>query len=303
MQHPTVKLIQYADDTVLLAKSLLEMQPAVDDLVDWCKIKNLKLNLTKTKAMKHRQGGHLAAHDVIKIENQPIEFVNKFVYLGLTITTTAKTFTKHIEERARKAVLQTMEINNPRNLALTTAMRLFDLKISPVATYCIKTIWNYLSPKQIETIDKVKATFLKRALCLPRNARNRIVYTIAGTATFAEDIVKKFELPQTESYKMFLENQENKLAEIDPKIYGTPALVEDNWKSSLQENRHVHTRFALHGYHHIYCDTRQFHEVDDLCRCRLCHQKCDRYHLQICTQNQWSLRRWAKSAALGELQT
>ena len=53
------------------------------------------------------------------------------------------------------------------------------------------------------SIDSVNAAFLKRALGLPRNARNPLVYALAGTGPFVEDLVKQFNLPTTTALEKF----------------------------------------------------------------------------------------------------
>ena len=57
---------------------------------------------------------------------------------------------RHVTERIRKAKLAFCTIPNPRCLSLNTALRLFDLKIVPIATYGIKLTWNLLKAHHLE---------------------------------------------------------------------------------------------------------------------------------------------------------
>jgi hypothetical protein len=54
------------------------------------------------------------------------------------------------------------DIDHLNRLSLAIAMKLFQLKVAPVATYGLKNIWIHLIVKQLENIEKIKATFLKK---------------------------------------------------------------------------------------------------------------------------------------------
>ena len=69
-----------------------------------------------------------------------------------------------------------MTIQKPQTLSLKTALQLFDLNITPVASYGIELVWDELSVDSLDKLNQVKATFLKRTLGLRRTAKNRLVY-------------------------------------------------------------------------------------------------------------------------------
>jgi len=69
-----------------------------------------------------------------------------------------------------------------------------------------------------------------------------------------------------------------KLSDVAPKFFDSPAMENDAWKQSNRANRHIVVKFSTHGYHHVICETRHFHDVNENCVCKLCGDKCDLYH-------------------------
>ena len=83
----------------------------------------------------------------------------------------------------------------PQRLYLRTALQLFDIKVASVGSYGIQAAWNNLA--QLEELEKVKPTFLKRVMELPRNAQNRLVYVLAACTPLVDDLVTRHRLPWT----------------------------------------------------------------------------------------------------------
>jgi hypothetical protein len=284
----------YADDVVIHGPDPQEIQLTLNAIHTFFATKQLEINVAKTKAMKFRNGGRLRATDKFHLNHDPIEIVNQFKYLGLTITPTAKSFTPHILDRVQKAVYAGFHIPNVRALSLVTALKLFKLKVSPMASYGIDVIWRHLSSSQLHLLDKVKPTFLKRVLGVSRYSRNRIVYLVCGTPTLVEDLKTTFRLETTPAYERFLLEQEQKFTEIHPQLFDTPAMTTDAWKQTNRVTRHSVTRHAMHGYHHLICYNTTYHTADDDCICRLCGEECSQYHLLNCRMNSQSLNFWAQ---------
>jgi hypothetical protein len=69
-------------------------------------------------------------------------------------------------------------IENRRLLSLETAMKLFSARITPILTYGVEQIWDHFTAN-LTTLEDVKATYLKRALCLSRFTASRLAYTVA----------------------------------------------------------------------------------------------------------------------------
>jgi len=200
----------------------------------------------------------MALKDELRLEGTSLKFVSRFTYLGFTLTPTGTCFSQHIKDRTRKAVIAAATIRKPNKLSLTTAFSLFNLKIAPTAAYGIVLIWKYLTFKDLRTLEGVKAHFLKRLLSVSRKTKNRLVYILSGASSFVTDLKETFNLEPTASYALFLEELEDKLSSVDPEIYNTPAMQNDNWKTANWSTRHVLKRHAVHGYHNLLRKRRQF---------------------------------------------
>ena len=55
-------------------------------------------------------------------------------------------------------------------------MALFDAAITPIVTYGLEIIWEYLSYTDLKRIENVKSRFLKLAIGVSKSAPSRKVY-------------------------------------------------------------------------------------------------------------------------------
>ena len=241
----------------------------------------LRINAAKTKAVKFRAGGPLRRADKFTVSGAPVEFVPRFTYLGVVLSC-GVSFGAYISQRISQSTAAMATIPSPGKLSIDTAMSLFNIKIAPIAAYGLTLVWEDLSATQITALDKVKATFLKRSLCLHRSASNRLTYCLAGTQPFIEDVVRRYGLPDTPALQQYRTEYQNKMREIPADFYRTPAMTSAAWKQPLQDRRHIYTRYAVHGFHHKLCRTIGFHRPDESCICRNCSESCQLYHFDLC---------------------
>lgn len=175
-------------------------------------------------------------------------------------------------------------IAKPHSLSVQTALRLFDIKIAPVATYGIEVIWQHLTAKNLRALDGLKARYIKKVLSLHLSTKNRHVYLITGSTTLVEDLMKQRGLPETDAYRQSIQEWERKFSEVDESFYRTDAMTQSGWKEPGRTGRHIVTRYAVHGFHHILCTSRGHHEPADDCICRRCKAHCHRYHAGECSE-------------------
>ncbi|MGL4389034.1 MAG: reverse transcriptase family protein, partial [Brevinema sp.] len=298
-EDPDIFLSIYADDMAIECKSLVKLQKVLDKLIEWASLNGLKINANKTKIMKFKY----ASCGRPKINPPPediycngtkLEFVSSFKYLGLTFQQSGKSFADHIKDRSKSAITASFTISNLHLLSLKTAIKLFHLKVSPVASYGIEVFWPYLTITDLTLLESVKSRFLKRALCLSKYTKSRLVYELTGERFYVSELQLKFNLPITDNYIKFVQIRESKAEDISLSFYNTPAFKNDNWKNPNQKNRNVVTRFAAHGFHHSICNTKEYHNCDENCICSLCNKKCDQYHLLSCTKRQLSVCYYAE---------
>ena len=274
---------------VLTSTDIKYLQTAFNKLVQWAINNEMQINKEKTVTMTFRKGGRAAANDVIHFGAETLTMVPHFKYLGVTLQTHGNTFTKHIKDRASTALIAMHDIKNITRLSLETAMKLFNLKISPIMTYGIDLIWEHLNKDNLQDIERIKASFLKKALGLSKFTPSRITYLLSKEPFYLEELRLQRLLTATGPYKTVMQEMEAKRTEIWQDLYSTDAMMNEEWKKAEYELRHVVTRFAAHGFHHKFCCTDKFHQPSDDCICKLCTRKCERYHAKSCESRTVSL--------------
>ena len=279
---PDVKCILYADDIVLLSKNLNDFTILLPKITDYLAIRCLKLNEKKCQVMKFRSGGHGRYSKVeLNWEKQnKINFCSSINYLGVTFQTAGVCFSKHIDKRVKASIFATGKIKNLSKSSIVTAKKLFDLAISPVASYGIEAVWKYLTLKDLNNLECAKSRFFKKTLCVDKRMKSRFIYELVETDYFVSDLKTKFSLSDTPVYIKFLDNMMHKKQNIHPNFYSTPAMTNKNWWLPYCKDRRIFTRYSFHGYHFLLCKDKRFHlEVSANCVCQFCDEVCiEMYH-------------------------
>ena len=107
--------------------------------------------MTFTKGGKE---GHLT------YKGKNLTSVKQFKYLGVTLQTAGTMFTAHIKDRINAATRAMSDIRHLREMSLQTALKLFQLKIVPVATYGLENICAHLSYRKLVDLDPETSTWL-----------------------------------------------------------------------------------------------------------------------------------------------
>lgn len=162
--------LRYADDTVLLAGTLEDLQAIINKIVVISEEYGLSLNISKTKYMliaKTTQDNRR-----IYVKNQPIERVKEYKYLGTTINENNST-SEEIRirvEQARNTFIKMKRIFNCRDLNLEVKIRLVRCYVLSVLYYGMEAwtlkridlkrleafeLWIYRRILRISWIDKV----------------------------------------------------------------------------------------------------------------------------------------------------
>ena len=113
--------------------------------------------------MVFRKGGRLSANMGITYRGKKLNIVDSFKYLGISFQTQGCVFTRHIKERPSAAIIAMNDIRCLSKLGMETAQRLFRLKITPIATYGLEIIWEYLTKRDFMELERIKAMFLKES--------------------------------------------------------------------------------------------------------------------------------------------
>ena len=127
--------LRYADDFVLIAGSIQELQELVKRVVSKSEKVGLFLNVDKTKVMKIETNSH--SDESLVINGETVEEINHYYYLGAT-TTTSYDDSKEIRKRisiANNAVIALSYTWKSKSISLKTKKRLLNTLVFPVATY------------------------------------------------------------------------------------------------------------------------------------------------------------------------
>lgn len=283
----------YADDIAVGSKDIKKLQETINDMEDWCVKHDFEINVAKTEMMVLRNGGRAPVSAEIFIRERKLKIVPDFKYLGITIQTSAKCFTKHVTEKAMQAIMAFHEIEHIRSLSLETAMALFRAKILPILTYGLEIIGPHLTVENLTTLERVKATYIKKAIGVSKTTRSRLVYLLARESFLIEDLRTNLMLPNTSASARLLKTLQEKRDDIPPEFYGTGAMIDRTWTKENFELRHVITRMGVHGFHHLICKNTTYHEPNATCECKLCHRICERYHIELCSKRTKSISEYA----------
>ena len=147
----------YADDTVLFANSRENLQNCLDGLNQYCDKWKLQINAEKTKVLIF--SNRIFNRDDIgfTIGGKNIEIVNKFKYLGVTISHNGS-FNANIadlEEKGNRALFSLIKKARRENLPLDIQFELFDRMVMPVILYGCE-IWGYIN---LDKLDKLHLKF------------------------------------------------------------------------------------------------------------------------------------------------
>ncbi|PSN38223.1 hypothetical protein C0J52_22208 [Blattella germanica] len=141
---------------------------------------------------------------------------------------------------------------------------------------------------------EVDANICTSAECepIPRGASkytpSRMAYTLARETLFLEDMRYSMLLPATDPYKNVTYTRKQKEKQIEEEFYSSDAMVNREWTRSNQPQRRAIIGLATHGFHHKMCKNNKYHQPSDICECKICEQKCERYHFKQC-------KRWTGS--------
>lgn len=125
--------------------------------------------------MLFRNGGRVPKGAEVVIEEEKIKITNEFKYLRITLQPTDRNFARHITERTTLAIKEMNDISHIKQLSLDTAMQLFKAEILPILCYGIKVMWEQLTVKNLADIEKIKATYLKKALGVAKTSPFHLV--------------------------------------------------------------------------------------------------------------------------------
>ena len=122
-------------------------------LADWAEENKICINAEKTVSMTFRSGGK---QTIFYHKANPLAQVPHVKYLGIILQTSGDKIALHFKDRVSTSNRSMNSIKLLRKLSLKTAVKLFNLKVSPVATYGIENIWPFLTKDKLANLEKMK---------------------------------------------------------------------------------------------------------------------------------------------------
>ncbi len=173
-------IMLFADDIILMSATIAGLQNQLNVLHDCTQRLHLNVNLSKTKVMIFRKGGHLSVKEQWVFGNQRLEVVNSYKYLGFIFSTKLSFDVATNGEHLTRARRGTFEIiKTLRKLGCSSPslfFKLFDAQIVPSLLYGSE-LWGI---KARESIEKVHIQACKLFLNVPPHTPNDMVYGELG---------------------------------------------------------------------------------------------------------------------------
>ena len=141
--------------------SYAEIQQDVNSIFQWSKDNMLSFNITKSKCMLLTNKHNISVQTIL-LNNEPLEFVQHYKYLGVTVSHNLS-WSHHIQDICKKArkVLGAIyhRISKNTNDSLTV-LKLYTALVRPHLEYAAQ-VWNPHLEKDIQCLEKVQKFALR----------------------------------------------------------------------------------------------------------------------------------------------
>ena len=156
----------------MLAQSESELQLALDALSQYCKKWFLHVNTSKTKVVVFSRG-KIRKIPIFKFENDIVEVVDEYVYLGTTFNYNNKFRKAQVKQinQARRAMYSLLSKTYQLHLPMDILIELFDQLVLPILLYGSE-VWGFETIKDLELLHM---KFCKQILNVRKNTANCMV--------------------------------------------------------------------------------------------------------------------------------
>ena len=181
-------IIMYADDTILLANSAVNLQKGLIELKNYCDKWKLQVNSEKTKVLIFSNRKVKKENYNFKLGDDDLELVDTFKYLGIHFSYNGK-FTYAIKElcsMAERAMFSVYKKSRSLKLPVDIQFNLFDRLVAPIMLYSCE-VWGFSNVCQIENLHR---KFCKMILKLRSTTPNVMIYGETGRFPY-EVIIKE----------------------------------------------------------------------------------------------------------------
>lgn len=181
--------LDFADDLALLSHSKTQMQNKTEKLLHESKQMGLNIHKGKTKILKVNDN----CNEPVKLEQEPIEEVETFTYLGSIVDKLGGTdadIKKRIS-KARAVFIQLKNIWKSKEIGRNTKLRLFNSNVKSVLLYGAET-WRTTKANH-QKVQTFINTCLRRILNIhwPEKISNEDLWQRTQQRPIAEEIVRR----------------------------------------------------------------------------------------------------------------
>jgi hypothetical protein len=170
-----VRLLMYADDIVMLSSDPKSLQKMIDRLALYCDKWNLVLNLNKSKVMVFRNGGRYARAERWWYKGRPVEVVNSYKYLGISLTPSLSLdmhFTSKVSDAKFAINSVWREFIGRQQVPYDAKLKVFHSVSKAVVCYGAQ-VWGFSAYERLEGLMKY---FIKKLFSLPSYTPAFILY-------------------------------------------------------------------------------------------------------------------------------
>ena len=160
MNNNNVKIIKYADDTVVIGlihnDDETEYRNGIDFVSEWCNQNYLDLNVTKTKELIMDFRRKKNNKDPININNSPVSIVPEYKYLGCIIKDDL-TWDAHVTNQLKKANKRFYHVRCLRKLNVNSKIiaLFYNSVVSSVLLYAVACWYNNTTEEDKKEINKL----------------------------------------------------------------------------------------------------------------------------------------------------
>ena len=292
-----IKYLLYADDLVLVATSADDLQTALNELFNYCKLNKLTINIKKTKCMIFHKGR--CPKSKFYIDGLEIEQCKQFTYLGIVFTTQLSS-SKHVEfiiSKCNTRIAYLFSQLHLKEMPLCVALDVFYIFIFPIIAFGM-TVWlPDLQASPRARLNTVFTKYLKRYLGLPYCSNNAITHYLTGTTPVSqmleenlEKAILKVTFPgdlhglQIQTFQHDRETHYNCIPNIPSHFWMSEVL--DSALPVHPESRRALLYSLLDLIHPHICKSKSFHLHPDSesCICRFCNNSAAYFHFRDCAQ-------------------
>ena len=244
----------------------------------------MTVNIKKTQIVNF-SGGRKGRNDIFFYGKNEVQVVNSYCYLGINVTSRLS-FTNHVLNVKKKAMLVVSTLTNLGKVSIKTAIKIFNMRIKPIVIYSLSSFSRFLTLNNILKLDRIKSLYLKKTLLLPKHTTVTLVHELCSQRRLIEGLIHDglvdLKRKVRRDYLSFVE--EKAMEFVVANYTDGPAFQTHLWKESISLRYQV-VGFTAHGFHHLWCENKAFHSHKNNCICRFCRApNTERLHGLTCTK-------------------